>query len=252
MGEGMKGTGLASILLLGIVLMSGVACGKDGGVSPTPTPTPTASATLLPTSTATPQPTATEPPAESATPEEPEKLGGGCFGGGSYISFPDYGSNLTIKCGECWIGDTFYYYGDFIYEDEPDRGYHNLRNPSYDELMAFLESDKTDEIPHTPDFKCQQFSLTLRERANEQGLRCACVLVYWVPVEGGAGLNYTHALSAFNTTDRGLIHIEPQQDTEFLIEEQWQPWPCGVMKSNMSVDDCWPTSNMLYCVIYIW
>ncbi|MFA5366976.1 MAG: hypothetical protein WC333_03785, partial [Dehalococcoidia bacterium] len=95
---------------------------------------------------------------------------------------------MTIKCGTCWEKDTFTYTGEFIYEDEPDRGYRNLRNPSYDELMDFLASDKTDEIPYSsPDFMCYHYSLTLRENANQQGLRCAFLHVYYVPVDTRKG-----------------------------------------------------------------
>ena len=215
---------------------------------------PTVDTTLLPTTTATMQPTATEMSAKSATPENPEEIGGGCSPSDCHISYQDFGSSMRIRCGECWDGDTFHYYGEFIYEDEPDRGYHNLRNPSYEELMDFLEADKTDEIPaDPPHFVCQHFSLTLRENANRQGLRCACVIPAWVPMEGGAGKNDEHAMSAFETTDRGLVHIEPQNDLEMLIVEQWQPWPCGVIESfNKSVEHCTLSGNLLYRVIYIW
>ena len=173
---------IISGVVFGLLHESSKGKGLEPGQQPTTTATakPTASVTSIPTAKAT------------------DTISGGCVPGDCWTTYTDFGStSLEVKCGECWDGDKFYYYGDFIYEDEPDRGYSNLRNPSYEELMAFLEVDKTDEIPaNPPEFVCHHFSLTLRENANKQGLRCACVIVEWVPVEGGYGLNYVHAMSA--------------------------------------------------------
>lgn len=170
------------------------------------------------------------------------------------MSFGDLGSSMTIKCGTCWEKDTFIYTGEFIYEDEPDRGYHNLRNPSYDELMNFLASDKTDEVPYSvPDFMCHHYSVTLRENANQQGLRCACVNVYYVPADTRKGVNYEHTVVAFDTSDMGLVHIEPQDDTQLALNEQWQTWPCHIIDGRNMCDNGYaPTNFMLYCLVYIW
>lgn len=165
---------------------------------------------------------------------------------------------MRIKCGECWEGDLFTYVGEFIYEDEPDRGYQNLRNPSFAELIDFLAADKTNEIPYSvPDFMCHHYSLTLRENANKQGLRCAFVEVAYVPVEGGVGVNYAHAIVAFNTTDRGIIYIEPQNDSICLIREQWQPFLCCIEEGIEELYDVcdptyYPTVFIIYRLIRIW
>lgn len=212
--------------------------------------------TEVPTPTSTPMPTATPTPISSPTPEGPERVGG-CGTENCTLSFEDIGSSMRIKCGECWEGDLFTYVGEFIYEDEPDRGYYNLTDPSFTELMDFLADDKTDEIPYSrPDFMCHHFSLTLRENANKQGLRCAWVEVGSVPAEGGMGLNYAHAITAFNTTDRGIIYIDPQDDSICQIREQWQPSLCCVENIEELDNLCDPSyfhsRSVIYRLIRIW
>lgn len=219
-------------------------------IIPTFIPTPTATSTTMPTPTATPTPS----PTPTETPSYSEDIVGDCYGDDCHMSFGDLGSSMTIKCGTCWEKDTFIYTGEFIYEDEPDRGYHNLRNPSYDELMNFLASDKTDEVPYSvPDFMCHHYSVTLRENANQQGLRCACVNVYYVPADTRKGVNYEHTVVAFDTSDMGLVHIEPQDDTQLALNEQWQTWPCHIIDGRNMCDNGYaPTNFMLYCLVYIW
>ena len=62
----------------------------------------------------------------------------------------------------------------FIYEEEPNRGYTGLQNPTYQELLDFLAQDKTDQHKAIrPTFMCQHFAEMLQKNANEAGWRCA-------------------------------------------------------------------------------
>jgi hypothetical protein len=118
--------------------------------------------------------------------------------------------------------------------------------------MTFLASDKTDEIPYSyPNFVCHNFSVTLREDANKQGFRCAIAQVYYVPIKNDQEVFYAHA---FNTTDRGLIYIEPQNYQQYLITNQWQHWPCTVdpYSPNLTLDACSRALFLLYRVVLIW
>jgi hypothetical protein len=88
--------------------------------------------------------------------------------------------------------------------DGVGQGY-NLRNPTYVEVIIFLEEDKTDALPYIEDkFVCHHYAKTFKNHAFEKGYFCFYVNVY---LEGGL-----HTIVAFNTTDRGMVFIEPQSD----------------------------------------
>ncbi len=75
--------------------------------------------------------------------------------------------------------------------------------PTWQELMAFLESDTTDQNPYNADsFACVAFAEELHNNAEAAGIEAAFVGVQFDDREVG------HALNAFNTTDRGLVFID--------------------------------------------
>ena len=77
----------------------------------------------------------------------------------------------------------------------------NAINPSRNQLLKFLEQDKTDTYPYIEGkFVCANFALTLHNNAEIAGWRCAYVTVYLSGVY--------HALNAFKTTDDGLVYID--------------------------------------------
>ena len=87
------------------------------------------------------------------------------------------------------------------------------RNPSWDELSAFLEQDNTDKQLYIYDFfVCADFAEMLHNNAEAAGIRVAYVLIdlsgYTDPYDYGIPSNTGHALNAFNTTDRGLVYID--------------------------------------------
>ena len=213
--------------------------------TPTPTPVPTSSPTIIPTPTPIPTPTTISESSNSSDDD---------CGNLATMTFESYGSSMQIKSHVCFEGDTLIYTGQFIYEDEPNRGYHNLRDPSYAELMDFLAADKTNEIPYSsPNFVCYNYSITLRENANKQGFRCGSVIEYYVPIEGDQHKHQAHASNVFNTTDRGLIYIEPQTDQQQLVTHQWQRWPCAVTDSlETTLDACSRADFLLYRLVLIW
>ena len=120
-------------------------------------------------------------------------------------------------------------YGEFIVLINNDKAV----DPSYNQLMTFLQQDRTDQFPYQPtlyalDFYygtaetridleyikniihsnsqpsdpriCADFAERLHNEAEMAGIRCAYVSVDL----SGVG----HALNAFQTTDRGLIYID--------------------------------------------
>ena len=96
-----------------------------------------------------------------------------------------------------------------------------LRDPTYQEALLFIESDQTDKHQYGKEkYTCVNFATDFRNNALKAGYRCGYVLVYF-PATGhltklidrpNSITNWSHALNCFNTTDYGLIFIEPQED----------------------------------------
>ncbi len=93
-----------------------------------------------------------------------------------------------------------------------------LHNPTYKEMMEFLTGDETDSNPYvTGEYNCVDFSAQLSNNAEANGIRVAYVRL--------RSEKWAHVLVAFETTDRGLIFIEPQSDSvvKLVISEPF-PW----------------------------
>jgi len=80
-------------------------------------------------------------------------------------------------------------------------------NPTFAELVAFLEIDRTDEYPYIVGppknaFVCSDFAETVHNNAEAAGIRAA-----WVGINI-EGETEGHALNAFETTDLGLVFID--------------------------------------------
>jgi hypothetical protein len=82
------------------------------------------------------------------------------------------------------------------------------RDPSWDQLKAFLTEDKTDERDYVlGDFVCGSFAQDVHNNAEKAGIRAA-----WVAIDL-AGKPIGHAINAFNTSDRGLVFTDSTGDT---------------------------------------
>ena len=83
---------------------------------------------------------------------------------------------------------------------------YTIKDPSYNDMLRFLEEDDTDKAEYIEDeYECIEFTTDLCNRAEEKGIRCAYVSVRFPDGRG-------HAIVAFNTIDKDLIYIEPQYD----------------------------------------
>lgn len=79
----------------------------------------------------------------------------------------------------------------------------NATDPTYQDMVTFLRTDKTDEIEYDPDsFICGDFAETVHNNAEAAGIKAA-----WVCIDF-RGFTAGHACNAFNTTDRGLIFVD--------------------------------------------
>jgi hypothetical protein len=92
-------------------------------------------------------------------------------------------------------------------EDGLGHGY-TLKDPTYQEALAFMSQDRTDENEYVLGtygvYVCSHFSRDVCNNAEAEGLRCAYVELRYS--DGG------HVIVAFNTVDRGIIYFEPQSD----------------------------------------
>ncbi|MCS7097538.1 MAG: hypothetical protein NZ922_00940 [Candidatus Methanomethyliaceae archaeon] len=90
-------------------------------------------------------------------------------------------------------------------KDGAGRGY-TIRDPTYQEMLSFIAMDQTDKNQYIRGkYECVHFASDVKNNAFNRGYRCGFVLIYFP--NGG------HAIVCFNTTDRGLIFIEPQDDS---------------------------------------
>ena len=83
----------------------------------------------------------------------------------------------------------------------------NATDPTYAELLVFLESDQVDRYsyivgPPELAYVCTDFAGDVHNNAEAAGIRAAFVAVYI------AGIDKGHALNAFRTTDMGLVYID--------------------------------------------
>ena len=100
-----------------------------------------------------------------------------------------------------------------------------LHNPTYEELREFLTSDKTDANLYIKGvYMCANFAADVNNNAELQGIRAAYVIIH--------AREWSHAIVAFETVDRGLIFIEPILDKQVNVavgESYW--WVTGLVGS---------------------
>ncbi|MEM2091895.1 MAG: hypothetical protein QXR59_01240, partial [Candidatus Bathyarchaeia archaeon] len=94
--------------------------------------------------------------------------------------------------------------------DGAGRGF-TIRDPTYQEALSFIFWDQTDKNEYNPEnYTCLNFAADVKNNAFKAGYRCGFVYIRF-PV-------FAHAIVCFNTTDHGLIFIEPQTDEIVKLE----------------------------------
>ena len=93
------------------------------------------------------------------------------------------------------------------------RGYDYVSNdPTYEMVMEFLADDRTDNKKYDEsEYNCTDYSADVKANAADEGIRCAYVNIYFAGHMG-------HSIVAFDTTDEGLVFIEPQTDDEVDLQ----------------------------------
>jgi len=79
--------------------------------------------------------------------------------------------------------------------------YETASNPTWAQLLRFLQNDKTDQRAYVPGvYMCGEYARDVHNNAERAGIRAAYVAIELVGAD--------HALNAFKTTDRGLVFID--------------------------------------------
>ncbi len=88
-------------------------------------------------------------------------------------------------------------------------------NPTWQQLMNFLVSDKTDQNQYIfESYVCTDYAEEVHNNAEAAGIKAAFVAVFFKGDEIG------HTLNAFETTDYGLVYIDCTEfDTQIYIQE---------------------------------
>jgi hypothetical protein len=81
-----------------------------------------------------------------------------------------------------------------------------LRNPTFLEVQQFVSTDKTDSHLYVEgSYTCANFASDFRRNAQGAGYECGYVYLYFPDEQ-------SHVLNCFNTTDKGIVFVEPQWD----------------------------------------
>ncbi|KXA89561.1 hypothetical protein AKJ57_05165 [candidate division MSBL1 archaeon SCGC-AAA259A05] len=96
---------------------------------------------------------------------------------------------------------------------------YELHDPTYIELVDFLENDTTDENLYNENtYVCFDFSKDLIANATDKGSMAGYArIAYWenhqsYTIAENNRNYYAHAIVAFKTVDEGLVYVEPQND----------------------------------------
>jgi len=121
------------------------------------------------------------------------------------FAYAFFGSEYSNEIG---IGGDFPYHRDYIPYSKASGSqiclinYNNATDPTWDELIVFLEKDHTDEELYLDNsFVCADFAEMLHNNAEASGIKAAWVSLDFTVGEG-------HALNAFNTTDKGFVYVD--------------------------------------------
>lgn len=88
---------------------------------------------------------------------------------------------------------------------------YEIKNPTFEEVKDFILKDTTSQNKFVLNkYECRHFATDVNNNADAAGIRCAFVLLCY--------RNGQHAVVGFDTTDRGMIYIEPQTDAAIQPE----------------------------------
>jgi len=98
-------------------------------------------------------------------------------------------------------------------------GAYNLHNPTFDEVIEFLEKDQTDQNEYVEgEYVCTHFVRDVNNNAERQGVRTAIVLLTFP--------QQSHAIVGFNTVDKGMVYFDAITDDRVRPVIGKEYWRC--------------------------
>jgi hypothetical protein len=90
-------------------------------------------------------------------------------------------------------------------------------------MINFIRSDRTNENTYNfPDYVCEDFSRDTQYNAIKAGYRCGVLNIQFESGQsvkiGNTIYENGHAIICFETSDQGLVFIEPQHDRIVAIK----------------------------------
>jgi len=90
-----------------------------------------------------------------------------------------------------------------------ETGY-NIRDPTYAEMLDFISFDQTNKNIYNVDtYNCYDYTNDVLNNAFNSGIKGGNVYINFP--------DSAHSIVCFNTTDKGLIFIDPQDDNEVTV-----------------------------------
>jgi len=118
-----------------------------------------------------------------------------------------------VIAGSIIVGAVAAHAIDFYSSVEPKKDY-NIRDPTYEEALQLICSDQTDKNQYNESYTCINFADDFINNALNEGYRCGYVTIEFPEAR--------HAIVCFNTSDNGLIFLEPQNDEIITLTTEQQ------------------------------
>jgi hypothetical protein len=118
-----------------------------------------------------------------------------------------------IIAGAIIVGAVAAHAVNFYSSVEPKKDY-TIRDPTYQKALQFICSDQTDKNQYNESYTCINFANDFINNALNEGYRCGYVTIEFPEAR--------HAIVCFNTSDNGLIFLEPQNDEIITLTTEHQ------------------------------
>lgn len=125
----------------------------------------------------------------------------------------------------------------------------SFRAITWMELVKFIEDDHTNWNPYDPvHYDCLDYSVDLVASARKQNIKAWVILVEFYDQSVG------HAFVGFETSDRGVVFVEPQGDNTYTnpkvgqnLCDDWGVYACMGKIKSIEYDQC---DHTRYCTPY--
>jgi len=115
------------------------------------------------------------------------------------------------------------------------------KNPTYQEMYEFISLDETDlHVFKERIYECKQYCFDVIRNARQQGYRAGYVTL-------SNPIGDDHAIVCFDTTDKGLVFVEPQLDVVFTASDLQEMLVDGVYTmavKGLPLDSAMPLDNV--------